>query len=117
MSQVLGKARISVNGAPIDSMQGASLDIGGNFAQSKTSTRKAHHQEVFKQSKLELKIPKTADVSVAEVRDWRDVAVTYDGDDGKVYTIPKAWTISAMFDDQSGEISVSLEGEPAEEHG
>jgi hypothetical protein len=118
MSQALGKATIRVDGLLIDTMEGAKLNIGGDIAQTKTSSRSVHRVEKLQPSRLEAKIVKTGDVSVADIRAWRDVAITFEGDDGRIYTVPKAWTAETPeFDDKDGEIMLVMEGEPAEEHG
>lgn len=118
--KILGKARISLNGKTYDTKKGASLDPGGDIAESHTSSRRvAGYSEKVMPSKLECKIPKIAGVSVSELRGLRNATITFDGDDGKIFTVPAAWTVepAPKFDDQSGEISLTMEGEPAEEHG
>lgn len=119
MSKILGKARISIGGKLFDTMKGASLDPGGDVAATKTSAHKvAGYTDEMRPSRLECKIPATADVSQSELQAIRDASATYEGDNGKIWTIPKAWTVDTVkVDDQSGELTLALEGEPAEEHG
>jgi len=119
MAKLLGKARIRINGKTYDTMKGASLDIGGDVAVTKTSAHKvAGYSDEMRPSRLECKIPAGGDVSLDELRKIRDASYVWEGDNGKIYTVPKSWTADTVKQtDSDGEISLVLEGEPAEEHG
>ncbi len=119
MGQVLGKLALSVDGKRYDTVKGASLDPGGEIAETKLSAHKvAGWSAQVRQSRMEVKIPATGDVSQSELQAIRDASGTFEGDNGKTWTIPKCWCVDTVkVDDSTGEFSLVLEGEPAEEHG
>lgn len=117
MAKLFGQATIFVNGRYVDSNKGATLDVGGAARTTKnTSKRVAGYTEETKPSKVELSLPLSADVHVADF-DGTDIPITFQTDTGQIYTIPKAWrTDTATMGDQDGDLKLSFEGEPAEEH-
>ncbi|WP_051278460.1 phage tail tube protein [Solimonas flava] len=116
MAQHANRARIRVNGKLFDTMPNPTFDPGGVIAQTKMSAYGAHWGDQLNPSRLEASVVATADVSVAEIAAWRDATLTVEYDTGKIYTVPKAWTVGTP-QLSNGEIRFQLEGEPAEEHG
>lgn len=115
MSQHANRARIRANGKLYDTMPNPTFDPGGVVAQTKTSAYNAHWGDQLMPSRLEASIAATADVSVDEIRALRDATLTIEYDTGRIFTVPKAWTVqSAQI--ANGEIRFVMEGEPAEEH-
>lgn len=115
MARVLGQATIKVNGRAVESNAGASIDLGGEERTTKMSAKKVvGYQAKIKQARIECAIPNTQDVSEKELHDIAGATVSFAGDNGKVYTVSNAHrTETLTTDDDSGDLRLVLEGDPA----
>lgn len=115
MAKVFGRATIKANGKLLDSVKGASLDMGGPKRTSKMTSRgRAGSLEEQMPGKVECSIPLTASISLKELQDLADVTVLFQTDVGKLYTIAHADCIDPpTVDDQNGEVKLVFEGEAA----
>lgn len=117
MAKVFGRATITVNGKLVDSMKGATIDLGGVERASKVSANKvAGYMESVKQSRVECSIPVISGVKASDF-DLADVSILFRADTLQNWTIPRAWrTDTVTTGDNDGEFKLVFEGEPAEEH-
>ena len=116
-NRVMGRAQIKVNGQMLDTMPGASLDIGGVSRATVTGSNKVlGFQETPKPSKLEVEIAVKPGTSLAAMGRWDDVTATFEADTGQTYVIPNGWcTEPPTTTDNDGKAKVVIEGPPAEE--
>lgn len=118
MAKVFGRASIKVDGKLLDSMKGATLDMGGTKRTAKvTSKRVAGFTEETMQSKVECAIPLTAGVSLSDLQKVSDATINFETDSGQRYTVAHAFlTDPPTTGDSDGEVKLVFEGEPAQEN-
>ncbi len=118
MAKVFGRATIKADGKLLDSMKGATLDVGGIKRSSKTTANKvAGFTEELTPSKLECSVPLTAGFSIADAQKFEDVTLNFETDVGRRYTINHAFlTDPPTLGDTDGEVKLMFEGEPAQEN-
>lgn len=116
-NRVMGRAQVKANGSMLDTMPGASLDIGGVSRKTVTGGSKVlGFQEEPKPSKLEVEIAVKAGTSLAEIARWDDITATFEADTGQTYVISNAWvTEPPTVVDNDGKAKIVIEGPPAEE--
>lgn len=117
MAKILGKAYIKVDGALLLSQPDASLDIGGTVRTARIGNKVHGYSETEKQSELECKIDMDSTVSLAAIRNWSDVTITFETDVGKSYVIRNAFCVNppkVTGGDGSG-VDLMFQGPPAEE--
>lgn len=115
--KVMGRALIKVQGRVLDTLAGASLDIGGVTRETVTGdNRVIGYTSKPRPSKLECEIAVTAGASAAEVGRWEDVTVTFQADTGQTWVIGGGWvTEPPMLTAADGKMKITIEGPPAEE--
>jgi hypothetical protein len=92
MTQVTGRVFIAINGTRIRSKEGATLDTGGFKRDAQMSDAGVDgFSEAPVAPSVECKINDTADVSLDDLRNFRDGTVIFETDTGKVYTLNSAW--------------------------
>ena len=118
MAKKLGKAFIKIDGAVLESMPGAKLDIGGN---ERTTVVAANTVQGFfetpKQSKVECEVSVGTETRLAEMRNWDKVTISFECDTGQAYVIQGAWLTNTpeMTASEGGRVPLTFEGPPAEE--
>lgn len=117
MSRVMGKAQIKVNSQLLESHPGASLDIGGPVRTTVVGANSIHgFTEALQPSKLECEISVKSGTSLAAIRGWDDVTVTFEADTGQTYVISNGWSTNPpTVTDNDGKAKLVIEGPPAEE--
>ena len=116
MSQVLGIATIKVNGEQLNSKEGAKLNLGGIQRTPVVAGSKVHYTERVMPSGLECTLLVTKDTNATKMNTWRNVTITFEGDNGKKYTVNGAFTTEPLeVTDGNGEMPLKLSGPPAEE--
>lgn len=116
-NRVMGKALIKVDGKVLDTLPGASLDIGGETRETVTGANKVlGFKSSPRPSKLECEIAIKNRTSAAEIARWTDVTVTFEADTGQAFVIPGGWvTEPPQITENEGKAKITIEGPPAEE--
>ena len=118
MAKKLGKALIKVDGQVLETLPGARLDIGGNERTTVVGSNAVQgFYETPKQSMLECEISVGKDTSLADMRGWDDVTISFECDTGQLYVIQGAWLTNTpnMTASEGGRVPMTFEGVPAEE--
>ena len=113
---VLGTITLRLGGEFVDSNKGARVKLGGSTAEvRKTSRGIAGHAYSPEESMVECSIPVAEGVDLEALRTIRDVPVTLITDSGQQYGSPSMTrTDASEFDDESGNMSITLTGQPFE---
>ena len=116
-NRVMGRAQIKVNGQMLDTLPGASMDIGGVGRKTVTGANKVlGFQEEPRPSKLECEIAVKVGTSLAAMGRWEDVTVSFEADTGQTYVIANGWCLDPpSATDNDGKAKIVIEGPPAEE--
>lgn len=116
-NRVMGKAQIKADGQLLDTLPGATLDIGGPTRSTVNgANRVLGFTEAIGQSKLEFEIAVKGQTSLAAIRNWDDVTATFEADTGQTWVISHGWvTNPPTTTDNDGKAKVVIEGPPAEE--
>lgn len=117
MTKLAGKATIRVNGQTFKQEKGATLDIGGPKRTTKMgSAGVAGYAEEQTPSKLEVSPFIFEGFSVAQIRTWDNVTVSFELDTGQTYVINGGWaTETPVIEESDGKTKITIEGPPAEE--
>lgn len=118
MTQRFGKAFIKVDGALLESMPGASLDVGGVTRNTVLGGNAVlGFAEAPKQAVLQCQIAVGAGTSLADLRAIKSATVTFECDTGQTYVIRNAWLVNppVATDGEGGAVPLQFEGPPAEE--
>lgn len=117
MSRVMGKAQIKGNGKLLETLPGASLELGGEARETvKGANAILGYKGAIEPSKLECEIAIKTGTSLAEIRNWTDVTVTFEADTGQTWVVRNGWsTTPPSVTDNDGKAKITIEGPPAEE--
>lgn len=92
MPQVTGRVFIAINGQRIRSKDGASLDTGGLKRNAQTSDAGVDgFSEEVAVPRVECKINDTAQISLEDLRNFKEGTLVFETDTGKPYTLTGAW--------------------------
>jgi hypothetical protein len=92
MSQVAGKAFVTINGTRLRSKEGASLEMGGIEREAVISDSGVDgFQEKISAPKVEFKVSLTDSVRMADLQAFRDGTLVFETDSGRIYTLTGAW--------------------------
>lgn len=116
-NRLMGKAQIKVDAKLLETLPGASLDIGGVARTTVAGSNKIlGFTEQVQQSKLECEFGVKEGTSLAAVNRWDDVTVTFEADTGQTWVISHGWsTTPPTATDNEGKAKCVIEGPPAEE--
>lgn len=116
-NRVMGKAQIKANGKLLETLPGATLDIGGPSRTTVAGANAIHgFQEAIAPSKLECEISVKEGTSLTEIRNWSDITATFEADTGQTWVISNGWnTTPPTATDNDGKAKITIEGPPAEE--
>ena len=116
-NRVMGKAQIKANGKLLETLPGASLDIGGEARETVAGANTIHgYKSSIVQSKLECEISVKEGTSLDEIRRWSDVTFTFEADTGQTWVVANGWnTTPPTATDNDGKAKITIEGPPAEE--
>lgn len=116
-NKLMGRATIRIDGQTFKAEKGATLDIGGVKRSTKNATSGvAGFSEEIVQSKLEFPFFLPAGVSVAQIRTWDNVVVSFEADTGQTWIINGGWaTDTPVIEESDGKSKIIIEGPPAEE--
>ena len=113
----LGKVIIKINNQRIESMAGATLDIGGSTRTTQTGSNEVlGWSEAPKQSRLECSIAVGEGTSLREF-DKSEVSYAFECDTGQVYACAQAWLTDSPTLSGGNDSSAKFvfEGVPCEE--
>lgn len=120
MGMTHSMAYIKTDGAMLNTMPGAKLDIGGKTRTPVIGGNSVlGYSEVIKPSTLECEISLSQGTSLAAIAKITGATVTYEADTGQTYVIRNAFvteTLSVTAGD-GGKVAVKFSGDPAEEMG
>jgi len=112
-----GIATIKLDGDVLESMPGASLDIGG-FTRTPVSGDHVHgYHETPKPALLECEVKMKAETSLADLAAVVQATISFECDTGQSYVIRNAWIIDppAVKSGDNGSVSLKFAGPPADE--
>ncbi|WP_282265928.1 phage tail tube protein [Stenotrophomonas sp. PS02298] len=112
----LGKAKIKIGSMLLETMPGATLDVGGVARATQVGANAVlGFSETPKQSRVECSVSLRKGVSVQELH-TEDATVTFEGDTGQVWSIRNAWSVETpVVNSGDGTARCVYEGLPAEE--
>ncbi len=116
-NQVLGQARIKVDGDTLDTKPGASLELGGPV---RTAQRGDFSASGFSQEETESKLTCTLLIKrgtrVTDLRNIDNATITFQADTGQTYIIRNAYVADGITVTAGGEgAAVVFQGPAAEE--
>jgi len=116
-NQFLGRATISANGEQYDTVPGATLDLGGIKRNPITTGRRVGFSEEMVPAVLNCTVPLAAGQSLETIRNLRDATVIFECDTGQSYVIRNAFRVDTptLKDGAGGEVTIVINGDPAEE--
>lgn len=116
-NQVVGQAKIKVDGDTLETKSGATLELGGPV---RTAQRGDYQAGAFSEETAESKLTCTLLVKgrtrITSLRDIDNATVTFEADTGQVFIIRNAYLADNISLAAAGEgASVVFQGPPAEE--
>ncbi len=115
MSQVFGRAFITVAGKRYNTKEGASLKFGGISREAVIGdSGVAGHQEKIEAPQVDCTIIHTANISLKEIQAIKDATISFDTDNGKSFVITDAFNGPAPELSRDG-IKASFYGSQCEE--
>lgn len=112
------KAWIKVNGAMLETMPGAKLNLGGNKRDPVVGSNKVlGYSETLEPSRIEAEISLGQGMSLAQIKDITDATTTYEADTGQTYVQRNGFVAETLevTADAGGKVRVVIVGDPAEE--
>ena len=115
--QVTGRAKIRVDGTLLETMPGATLDIGGIRRKTVVGAIKViGYQEEPAPAVLDCRIAHQKKVSVTALGALNDTTITFETDTGKLYMLRHAFsTDTPKVDSGSGEVTLKFEAPACDE--
>lgn len=117
MGQRLGRVFIKVNGQLLESMPGASLDIGGvNRNVVKGNTVQGFAEEVH-ESMIECEVSVDKNSRPHDWAKWADVSLTFECDTGQCFIVRNAFLTEPpkMTGGEGGKVPLKFKGPPADQ--
>lgn len=118
MSKRLGKVFIKLDGELLESMGGATLDLGGVERPAVEGDNDVlGYYEKPKASKCDCKIALGPNTSLGKIKDITDATLTFECDTGQTYIVRNAWVSETLelSSGNGGEVKVVLMGPAAVE--
>lgn len=120
MTMRLGKAYIKTDGDLLETMPGASIDLGGvNRKVVKGNNKILGHCEEPQEAMVECEIAIGPQTSLARINAMSDVTITFEADTGQTWVVKNAFLTAPCkaTDGEGGKVPVKFAGQPAEEMG
>lgn len=114
----LGIAKIKVDGDLVESLPGASIDIGGIEREAVLGSFSIHgHTEKIKPAMVECEISVGPDTDLLAIGNWVDVTVLFEADTGQTYVVSNAFnTVTPKATEgEGGKVAIALMGDPAQQ--
>lgn len=112
----LGKAKIKIGSLLLETMPGATLDIGGVARTTQVGANTVlGFTETPKQARVEFSVSLRRGVSAQQLH-TDDATLTFEGDTGQVWSIRNAWSVETpVVNSGDGTVRCVYEGLAAEE--
>lgn len=120
MTKKLGKAWLKVDGGALETLPGASIDIGGDERTTVVGSNAVlGFTEKPKQSIVECEVAVGTGTSLAAYRSMTDVTITFEADTGQTWVVRNAWQTNTpkATEGDGGKVALKFEGPAAEEMG
>lgn len=115
MAKKTGRITIKLDGAPLRSKPGATLQIGGVQREADTDDQgQVYYREMIVPAEIGATMVHVAETDLLALRDFADGVVEYICDTGRTYVVSGAFT-TELGTLENGEVSISLAGAPAEQ--
>jgi hypothetical protein len=114
----LGKAYIKFNGELLETLPGASIDIGGVTRKVIKGNNSIHgYSEEPTESMVECEVSVAPGTSLVKYGNIVDATITFECDTGQTYVVRKAFnTVTPKATDgDGGKVPLKFAGDPAEE--
>ena len=114
------KAYIKADGAMLETLPGAKLDIGGNERAVVVGSNRIHgYSETIKPSVLTCEISLMQGTSLAKLQNIVAATVTYEADTGQTFVMRNAFVTKTLSvtAGEGGKVALEFNGDPAEEMG
>jgi hypothetical protein len=110
--QQTGRVTLKIDGTPLRSKPGASMQIGGITRKgSMTDQAETLYQEEYVNGQMKCTIPHLNDTDVEKIRDFKNGTVQFVTDTNVTFTMAKAFYASSG-ELQNGELEVTFMGAP-----
>jgi len=116
MSQRLGRAFIKVNGQLLESLPGATLDVGG-FKRDPVVGNEVHgYTETRVPSMVECEVSVDKQSRPSDWAKWSDVSITFECDTGQVFVVRSAFLTEPpkLTAGEGGKVPLKFSGPPAD---
>lgn len=114
MSQATGRVTIKLDGDPIRSRAGASLQIGGTIREDLTTDQGSiFYREDTSPAMIVATVVHLADTDIQTLRSLRDFNCTYETDTGTAWSINNAF-VTEVGELSNGEFQLTIKGNAAE---
>lgn len=114
----LGKAYIKMDGKLLESMPGATLDLGGVERQPLIGSNAVlGYSEKPKPAMLDCKIALGIPTALEDFRTATDVTITFEADTGQTWNMPNAWLVEppVVSDGDGGHIPLKFAAAQADQ--
>lgn len=115
-NQRLGKAFIRVDGALLESMPGAKIDLGGEVREPVVGSNAVlGYASKFKEATLECEISLGPNTNLDALRAIADSTITFECDTGQTWLIRNAWLAEppVLSEGEGGKVPLKFVGPPA----
>ena len=113
MAQTTGRATIKVNGAPILSREGSSINFGGPIRTAVVSDQgDVDFSETVEPSTIVINGIHRNDIDIISFRQLRDVTLSFEADTGTTWAVEGAFCAN-VGELSNGEYTVTFNGPPA----
>jgi len=116
--QKLGKAYIKMDGALLESLPGAKLDLGGTVREPVIGNNQVlGYSEKVKEATLECEIVVGTLTKLEDFRLATNATITFESDTGQVWAIRNAWLVEppVITDGEGGKVPLKFAGPPADQ--
>lgn len=116
MSQRLGRAFIKVNGGLLESLPGASIDIGGVKRNVVKGNSVHGFAEEAMESMVECELSIDKNSRPHDWAKWADVSITFECDTGQVFVVRNAFLTETpkLTAGEGGKVPLKFAGPPAD---
>lgn len=114
--QYLGRAVIAYDGTTLDTLPGASIDVGGMGRKPVVGSHTVGYSEELKPASVECEINVSKTTPLAAIAAIVGATVTFRADTGQTWMIRNAFTEETLkiTAGEGGKVKVKLTGDPAE---
>jgi len=118
VSQRLGKAFIKTNGALLETLPGAKINLGGIKRTPVKGANSVHgYSEEIETGKVECEISVSKDTKLIDYGKMSNVSITFECDTGQTFVIKNAFLTDPpeATAQEGGKVPLKFEGDPADQ--